>query len=330
MNERAIGLDVALARQGYEVRQHSSDPDEIRVNCMFCRQLGHSPDTRFRLGINIKTGQAHCFQCHWKTRDIYKLLEKQSGQRVRQPDSVYEKKQIQDKEPELPEGFELFFSFKSQRGYLWDRALRYLHSRGLTDNQVEYHQVGFTAIGRYAYRVIFPIYHKKKLVTFIARDFTGQQTVKFLNRKGVKPLWATEDMGDIKKLDGCTVTVILYEGIFKALAGECSTPYLTQGTVVHAATLGSQITDLQLTQLNPVMVDEVILFPDPDRPGMSGFLKVGHALAARHYERLTVVSPLPRLECDEMETEEIETCILGRQPFYEASWGMANYATMED
>ncbi len=328
MNKHAIGLDVALARQGHEVRRHSSDSNEIRVNCMFCKQLGHTPDTRFRLGINIKTGMAHCFQCHWKTRDIYKLLEKQSGQRVRPPDSAYEKKQLQDKEPELPEGFELFFSVDSRSGSIRARALAYLHGRGLTDEQIEYQQIGFTAIGRYAYRVVFPIHHKKKLVTFISRDFTGQQEVKFLNRKGVKPLWATEDMGDESKLGGSTV--ILYEGIFKSLAGERSAPYLTQGTVIHAATLGSQITDLQLTQLKPAMVDEVILFPDPDKPGMSGFLKVGHALAARHYERLTVVSPLPRRECDEMEPEEIEKCISGRQPFYEASWGMANYATMED
>ena len=100
----AIGLDVALARQGYDVLQHSSDPNEIRVNCMFCKQLGHTPDTRHRLGINIKTGQAHCFQCHWKTRDIYKLIEKQSGQQVRPPDSAYEKQNTPVEEPELPEG----------------------------------------------------------------------------------------------------------------------------------------------------------------------------------------------------------------------------------
>jgi len=328
MKQRVIGLDVALARQGYEVRQHASDPNEIRVNCMFCRQLGHSQDTRFRLGINIKTGQAHCFQCHWRTRDIYKLLEKQSGQRIRQPDNAYESTHTPVEEPELPEGFELFFSTVEEDeklGFIRGQALKYLHTRGVSTEQVERNNIGFCTIGRYAYRVVFPIYYKKKLVTFIARDFTGKQKVKFLNRKGIKPLWATNDIGE---QGSCTV--ILYEGIFKALAGERDAPYLTRDTVVHAATLGSQITDFQLMQLNPNIVQEVILFPDPDRPGMSGFLKVGHALEVRQYERLTVVSPLPRQECDEMDSGDINECILNRQPFYAASWGMANYVTMED
>ncbi|KKL21515.1 hypothetical protein LCGC14_2444690 [marine sediment metagenome] len=321
MNENSIGLDVALKRQGYEVRQHGSDTNEIRVCCMFCQQLGHGQDFRFRLGINLKTGQAHCFRCHWKTRDIYRLIEKQMGRRVRQPDSVYEAKKTEDAQVVLPEGFELFFSIDNQEGAIRTKALDYLHSRGVTDEQIERHHIGFCSVGRYAWRIVFPIYHRDKLFTFIGRDFTGRQEPKFLNRKGAKPLWTSEEHGQGMPLDS---TVILYEGIFKALAGErCR--FFTLGPVIHAATLGSQITDLQLAQLCPQVVKEIVLFPDPDRPGLNGFLKAGRALMAKHYSSgVSVVWPLPQREADEMSGDEVRRCIEGRHPFSVASWAMAS------
>ncbi len=335
MNQSSIGLDVALKRQGYEVKQHASDPNEIRVCCMFCQQLGHGQDTKFRLGINVKTGQAHCFHCDWKTRDIYRLIEKQMGRRVRQPDNVYSQTQRSVEPPSLPCEFERFFYpapivytnskrstyEKGRCGIVRGRALDYLHRRGVTEDQIRSHRIGFCVTGRYAYRVVLPIYHGERLLTFVARDFTGEQDVKFLNRKGMKPLWGTDKL--LSHLEGCTV--VLYEGIFKALAGErCNTPSII-GDVVHAATLGSQISDFQLAQLKPQSIREVILFPDPDRPGLKGFLKVGRALMARYYTQgVTVAWPLPQREADEMKSWEIESCIQNRKSFADVSWAMAN------
>ena len=112
---------------------------------------------------------------------------------------------------------------------------------------------------------------------------------------------------------------MLTEGIFKALAGERA-----YQSFVHMATLGSYITDFQLAQLNPQVVSEIILFPDPDRAGLDGFLKVGRTLAARHYERLSVAWPLPQHEADEMNPSELAACLTGRQPFHIASWAMAH------
>jgi len=327
MNQSSIGLDVALQRQGYEVKQHASDPKEVRVCCMFCQQLGHGQDTKFRLGINLKTGQAHCFRCHWKTRDIYRLIEKQMGRKVRQPDSMYEASKVAPLEPpRLPNEFEYFFSGQNAgSGSIRDQALKYLHGRGVTEKQIRYHELGFCATGRYSYRIVFPIYSGRDLVTFIGRDFTGKQDPKFLNRKGVKPLWNLNKISS----EGCTI--VLYEGIFKALAGErCNTPS-TIGNVVHVATLGSQISDFQFAQLRPGFIREVILFPDPDRPGLSGFLKVGRALMARYYiQGVTVVWPLPRQEADDMDGWEIESCIQNRRPFANASWAMAKAIMMEE
>lgn len=231
---------------------------------------------------------------------------------------------------ELPEGFEFFFPYL--KGHIRSRGMDYLHGRGVTNAQVRQHRVGFAAVGRYAYRVIFPIYDSKRLMTFIGRDFSGQQDPKFLNRRGAKPLWNSEKLG---RFPGCTV--VLYEGIFKALAGERAIPdelddrpVAVANAVVHAATLGSHITDLQLSQLSPRVISEIILFPDPDRAGLDGFLKVGRALVSRHYKRLSVAWPLPQQEADDMDPAELAECINNRQPFNIASWAMASCVTLEE
>ena len=69
-------------------------------------------------------------------------------------------------EPELPEGFELFFSTVEEDeklGLIRSQALKYLRGRGVSTEQVERNNIGFSAVGRYAWRVIFPVYHTIKL-----------------------------------------------------------------------------------------------------------------------------------------------------------------------
>jgi len=293
--------------------------------CIFCQQRGHGADTKFRLGINIDSGKAHCFHCHWKTRDIYALLEATTGNKVRKPDN-YEKGDAVTPKPELPDDFQLFFGISSPGGVLRDRALKYLYGRGLSRDQIEYHRVGYCTTGRHAYRVVFPVYKAGELVTFIARDFTGKQSIKFLNQRGEKPLWATKDIS--RTSPDCTV--VLYEGIFKALAGERANPMLANpmaDAMIHAATLGSQTTTLQLGQLD---VQEVVLFPDPDKPGRRGYLKVGTMLLERQCARVTVAWPPPTAEADEMSAEDIRSLIENRKSFYEVRWQLAKQVIGED
>jgi len=314
MKRLSVGLDVALEQQGHEVRRHQSDENEIRICCMFCEQRGYGPDKKFRLGINVATGQAHCFKCGWKTGDIYRLIAKATGQRVNHPDQHKPKTDAVD--PELPEGFQLIWTGNKQTdtGIIRQRAVDYLLGRGVTIEQARRHKIGFCGAGRYAFRVVFPVYDGKKLLTFIGRDFTGKAEPRFLNLRGPKPLYNLEALHRVNR---GTCLVVLYEGIFKALAGELAYP-----VAVHMATLGSSISDTQLASLSNA-VAEVVLFPDPNKAGLDGFLKVGHALQAKQFQRLSVAWPLPSREADEYDYCEVAHRIENRIPFYQAAMKMA-------
>ena len=65
-----MNIVEALEAAGIEVRPGASD-EEIWMCCPFCQERGESPDGRFRLGVNIRTGQGQCFNCSWKGRGEY-------------------------------------------------------------------------------------------------------------------------------------------------------------------------------------------------------------------------------------------------------------------
>ncbi len=312
----SITLDVALRRQGYDVRHHAANEEEIRVCCPFCVQNGQGPDTRYRLGINMRTGQAHCFNCAWKTGDIYKLLARASGVPVRENDDYYETCNKKKEARVLPDTYSFLGTTDASESIMGRRAVAYLAGRGVGPTQIKAHNIGYCHSGRYAYRVIFPIYRRGKLVTYIARDYTGKQEPRFLNMPGEKPLWNVEELEHVARWKGMC-NVVLYEGIFKALAGESSII-----NTVHVATLGSHITELQLRDLSQKWVKSVTLFPDPNAVGLEGFLGIGHTLIGRGMP-VYVVQPLPVAEADEMCRASLRFAFEDRVPFHEVSMLMA-------
>ncbi len=312
----SITLDAALRQQGYDVRNHAANEEEIRVCCPFCVQNGQGPDLRFRLGINMRTGQAHCFNCEWKTGDIYKLLARASGVPVRVNDDYYEARDKKKEARVLPETYSFLGNAPAYESVLGGRATKYLLSRGVSLTQIRKHNIGYCYSGRYSYRVIFPIRRRGKLVTYVARDFTGKQEPRFLNMPGEKPLWNVEELEHVARWkEMCNV--VLYEGIFKALAGEAAL-----STLVHVATLGSHMTELQLRDLSPKWVREVTLFPDPNSVGLDGFLEVGHTLVGRGIS-VSVVQPFPFSEADEMSRPAIVAAYADRKMFHNVSMLMA-------
>lgn len=44
----------------------TSDQEDLRVNCPFCREINNSPDTGHHLYINLLKPVGHCFRCSWK------------------------------------------------------------------------------------------------------------------------------------------------------------------------------------------------------------------------------------------------------------------------
>jgi hypothetical protein len=150
------------------------------------------------------------------------------------------------------------------------QAQQYLQRRGVTPTQIKQYRIGVSYSGRYAYRILFPIYAEGKLRGVNARDFTGHQQPKYLLSSGEKYLYGFNPKAH---------TVILSEGVIKALriaqvaSNACS-----------AALLGHHLTETQLGQLEQSSCQHAIVYPDPERVGYAGAAAVAARLV-EHWQK---------------------------------------------
>lgn len=243
--------------------KRSGSVDEWTLNCPFCEERDESPDTRWRLGINSRKGTAHCFNCNYhKTTQrgvcadicrVYGLGDVFIS--TRSVSSAIAPMQMKLQAIGLPDGYE---SFSGNGDYVERKALKYLTKRGITQEQIKQHQIGFAATGYYAYRIIFPVFGlNSKIYGVVARAFAGQEP-RYLNSKGMRLLWGANQKADI---------AIATEGIFDALkVASVLTDTEKQYTVV--ARLGTTVTPQQCRQLK--RYKETWVFPDPNEPGIKG------------------------------------------------------------
>jgi hypothetical protein len=262
----------ALSRRGILFRRNVSKPSEITICCLFCG------DSRFRLGINFAKNVGHCFNCSWKSREVLEDISEaltlgvlHAGQDDLGLGEV-EKRSIP--RPSLPEDFVLLSEPPSDS--LARRALNYLLNRKVEPWQIKRKKIGVSFIGRYAYRIVFPVYHGRELKGLVARDFTDMQEPKYLNSAGARAIYGVR----VEK----KCRAVLCEGIFDCLALERALP--TEDYDVLAL-LGHTISELQQEQLTGY--EEIVLWPDADVPGVKGFLDIAKQLALRH--KLFVVPP---------------------------------------
>ncbi len=264
---------------------------------------GETPDRRFRLGINLRSGLGHCYNCDWRSgRAILDLVHWLgiSGETYRPP----KREKPPKVEPlRLPEGFELLADCDADDP-VYGEALKYCLTRGITERQLREKEIGATVLDReFGYRIVFPIRdHTGKLRGLVGRDWTGEQSKKYWNKIGqAKAVFnARPDMYSTK-------LGILSEGIFKALAIERASHY----RICSMGLNGSTITDEQILQLRGFK--ELALFPDPGRAGVKGFLGVAQSLSTLF--RVTMAYPWPDRQADEMSVRKIRALLRDRRPY---------------
>jgi DNA primase len=232
------------------------------IQCPFCQ------DEKYRFGINVDTGQAHCFRgsCEWKTsdksylfRELCKIWNVNDHKLVVTVKKRKAPRDIVHITTQLPNEYESF----AQTDEIGKEALAYLVKRGVTLEQIKKHKIGFCAYGKYAYRIVFPIKLKGKIVGFTCRDFTDQSSIKYLNSDNMKGLFNAPTNN--KKV------CVLSEGPLDALAIERACP-----NVDSIARLGSGFTTFQKKILK--CYNEIILWPDPDKAGVDLAIKTARAL----------------------------------------------------
>ena len=80
----------------------------------------------------------------------------------------------------LPKGYTQFKD-SNPRFIPHGEALRYLHSRGITNEMIEKYNIGYTVSGDFAYRIIVPSYNKEGYLNyFVARAWVPKK-MKYKN-----------------------------------------------------------------------------------------------------------------------------------------------------
>jgi|SRR5579859_477803 len=207
-------------------------PDEIWMCCPFCESRGTTPDTRYRLGVNTGSGDAHCFNCHWKStgNKTFELLNLGFSAFIPQ-DETPEKPESENK---LPDKFH--YLNLARPNEVSEGALNYLAKRNVSPEQIIQKRMGYVSAGFLSYRVIFPVWNeKRKFEGYVARDWTGKQTPPYRNSTGLdRTLYNAHllpDLGDYHPL-------VICEGIFDALA-------LERAGFTALASLGREFTESQ-------------------------------------------------------------------------------------
>lgn len=244
------------------------------ICCPFCSLRGTSPDTRFRLGIELRGGKVprgmgHCFNCGYKSPYTLQRLLKIDIQDLTLDDTLSEEKI----RPELPSDFQLLQGPDEYDEWVqlaWD----YLQGRGIREDQIRRHRVGLSLIGRARGRIVFPIYDQKRFKGYTARTLINREP-KWLHSKNLRvSFWASRKGRE---------ELIVTEGVFDALAIERAL-----GDRVDAlAILGSSMTEERLSKMKPY--SRITIWLDSDQAGRKGVIDLGSILDEKGAQEISVV-----------------------------------------
>lgn len=232
-----------------------SSGKEIAIECIFCSQSSKKK----KLTINTESGLWHCWKCG-KKGNFFQFIDKvkKQGKSVnldafKQEGEKFKNTEIKPIVDEIPypEGF--FLLDPKAKGYTVEQALDYLKGRGIEGNTIHAYRLGYCGTGMLSGRVIVPIYYKDKLVSYIARDFTGKSSRRILTPPGngtagiKRYIYRIEEA---KKLGHLIIT----EGVFSCISvGPCG-----------VAIFGKQPTVNQLAQILNAKPKRVTVALDPD------------------------------------------------------------------
>ena len=264
----------ALLRRGIPFRVSGTPAHKCSICCPFCIQRGKERDTRFRLCVHVTQLWGRCLHCDWRHRYAIAPVLKQLGiiATVTGAEPIAE---TQAEPVTLPKDF-----LPLTRVYddLDVQAQNYILKRGITPEQIRTCKIGVSYCGKYAYRILFPIYVGNELRGINARDFTGHGTPKYLLNRGEKFLF---------HFDPKQETVILSEGVIKALRIEQAQSYAGS-----AALLGHDLTAQQFEQIQGSRCRHIILYPDTDLVGMRGVINIANYLKENWTGAVSIAWPV--------------------------------------
>ncbi len=198
----------------------STSKGNYAFKCPFCTHHKN------KMEINLRTTSKrenfwHCWVCGAKGKTLLTLFKK-----IKAPQGkinelniliVPANKEIHISSDilELPKEFVSFSNIPEDRVTQIEskHALKFLKTRGITQDDIIKYNIGFCKEGKYSDRVIIPSYdNNKRLNYFIARDYKEPSLQKYKN-----PPVSAKDVIGFELYINWDAPIILVEGIFDAL-----------------------------------------------------------------------------------------------------------------
>lgn len=271
IRQRPSLLDYLESRLG----KSTGRGDEKHFFCPFCIDKLGDESSKRKFGFNIDNGKCYCFRCQYGTSSLERFFRDLNNGALRfielsiirgetKPPSrdlaaavsnILKTENVNNKDLKpvpLPAEYKdltLCHSLSVRRGH------EYLKTRGITPAQIAHYKIGYCPTGRYAQRLIFPVFQNGKQVYFTSR-YCGNH-----DQKGLNPL--NED-GSFRR-ECCLLNydnavgakmVLIVEGAFDMMA--------------HASTvalMGKVMSDVQVSLVEDLAkhgLEEAVVVLDPD------------------------------------------------------------------
>ena len=272
-------------------KQHYESKGQISFDCPVCaNDKGlDKGDGKGNLEINYFRHVYKCWACsdtHGTQGPLGRLFDQFATKKQKKVYNLIkpeETKKIEKKTPKLhlPEGF-MTFEESNSRFIPHIEAMKYLTSRGITNEIIKKYKIGYTVQGNFAYRIIVPSFDSLgELNYFIARAWTPRK-MKYKNPTAEKDqIIFNEHLIDWEK------DVYLVEGVFDGFFLDNSIPML-----------GKKISSLLFETLYNKAKANIIICTDGD--AWQDGLKIYHELnGGELYNRIKIVKlPKDKDVCD--------------------------------
>lgn len=148
----------------------------MRGNCPFCPERAGKEDAKRSLGMNATTGYFACFRCGMRGRVAEITLDFDTSEVVERPRTI-----------EPPEAFTSLVEGPGATAESLASARAYLRGRGLDEALWAAVGLGACATGRYAGRVVVPIFDEtgETWCGWVSRAWYKKATVPYLYPEGM-------------------------------------------------------------------------------------------------------------------------------------------------
>ena len=211
-------------------KQHYQSKGQISFDCPVCAIEKGLDQTDGKGNLEINYGK-HVYKC-WACSEtnsthgpLGKLFDQFASKKQKKVYLLIKPEELKKEEEKkiqlrLPEGY-TSFKDSNKRFIPHIEAMRYLTSRGITEDIIKKYNIGYTVTGDYAYRVIIPSYDiDGTLNYFIARSWVPKK-MKYKN-----PPVPKDEIIFNERLINWDKDIYLVEGVFDGFFLDNSIPML--------------------------------------------------------------------------------------------------------